>query len=481
MPHAASPADFQQMAIAASSTSSMDDVVQRGLMLIGSSAPPPMATPAPTPLTTPQQTFGWPYEHYGGAPTPQVPSAGLHRSPSMSLPGATPSPAVTQVVNDLRNRLAQEQQRNAMAVQALMARETEVHQLRHALQAKTLSADQILQELVKRQNEMQGGGGEAPLPMLQPPPLPDPDTLPPVPGMLFDLAGSSEPAEPVSPASPKAPVNGQLHAATPRHGKKMLKELKDACEKRAERIEELAKQAEEEAARAAKEAEDAAIRAKLEDEVRAKIAEEVKAEAAAARAAKKAVGAKGPSGWRSVEDEYGRVYYANDETGESSWSIPKGVTLDDGTDGVADEGIDCGGAAAIAEEMKRKEAAWAEERAAWAEERAAWASREEELVAKVQEESARREEAERQVWQLRHDLDQGGGTKPRGLAGLMSAAKDRMEAAAEAEEREASSAGGKPRSAKRGSFLERCKHSDPPAKRQALGFRPSSANNQTDV
>ena len=73
----------------------------------------------------------------------------------------------------------------------------------------------------------------------------------------------------------------------------------------------------------------------------------------------------------------------------------------------------------------------------------------------------------------------------RGLAGLMSEARERMEAAAEAEvgaERAVPSSGGRQRGAKRGSFLERCKHQDPPAKRQALaGFKPSSVNQSVNT
>ena len=40
-------------------------------------------------------------------------------------------------------------------------------------------------------------------------------------------------------------------------------------------------------------------------------------------------------GWRSVKDALGRMYYANDETGESAWELPEGETVqppaDEGT------------------------------------------------------------------------------------------------------------------------------------------------------
>lgn len=418
VPRGSSPAaDYQamlahqNMLAAASSNASMSDVLQRGMMLVGSSAQPPPVNPPPNPMTTPQQSvFGWPYDQHAGAPTPTPPMHGIgfHRSPSVvSFPTATPSPAVAQVVADLRTRLAQEQQRNAMAAQALIAKDSEVRALRNALHAKTISAEDIFQTLVQRQAEVQGGtnGTSQPLALappsaLVPPALPDPATLPPAPSM------PKSPVSPGPPKSPPAPVLGELHAATPRQGKRLLKELKSAVADRAERMEE-------DAARAAKEAEEAAIRARLEDEVRAKLAEEAKVEAAAkaaeadAKASRAAGDGLGASGWRAVADEHGRVYYANDETGESSWSIPDGVTLDaDGDEEGGGGGV--GAVAALAKELQRKEAAWEEERSAWEEERSAWAEERSEWAAREEQLMARAAEAEKQL-----RLELGVAQKPR--------------------------------------------------------------------
>ena len=365
----------------------------------------------------------WPQWAHPPVPTP--PSAnGLRRSPSMP---ANPSPAVSPaaVVATLQSRLAAEQQRGVMATQALRAKDAEIQQLKAALSSKTAAADEMFQQLVQQQVELQKPQqqqqaltAEHPTPPMLLPPIPE---------------GEDNAAPPTPPLDPerlrKIGAVATSLTNTPKRGQQHLLELKSAVEKRAEKMEVKAKEAEEEEARAAEEAKVAAERAKeakaMEMEEAVRLAEErvAEAEARAERAEAKAKAAQStevptlfeeeeeeeeevePSGWRAVTDDLGRVYYANDETGESSWVIPEGVVLDDddeedlGGRGRKRKKKDDGksavwqpGVAGLARELQKKEAAWQAERGAfeaerdsWKAERGRWKERESELTSKLAE------------------------------------------------------------------------------------------------